>query len=274
MDSGEYYDVTFSDYQKYWSENHFHYGIWNDDTLTHEESLVNTVKEVTEKLDLHEGDIVLDAGCGVGGSSRYINEYFGVKTVGITLSKKHLRTAKELVKTSKYPSLMEFHLMDFTQTNFPNNAFTKIFAVESVCHAPNKSKFITEANRLLTKGGKLVVSDFFLAKQQLSLEEESIFQEWLKGWHLPNLSHIEDFKQDLISSGFTIVEDEDKTDKIIKSSQNLFEGSSKGKKYYYVLAKLRLISLLRYSSYISGIQQKKCVDKGIWKYRIITAEKL
>jgi hypothetical protein len=46
-----------------------HYGIWDASTQTHNEALLNTNRFLADKAGITSGEQVLDAGCGLGGSS-------------------------------------------------------------------------------------------------------------------------------------------------------------------------------------------------------------
>ena len=69
--TSKYYDDLLKWYKRY-SPEHMHIGFWDENTQTHEESLLNTVVTVANLLDIDASDRVLDAGCGIGGASRYI----------------------------------------------------------------------------------------------------------------------------------------------------------------------------------------------------------
>ena len=84
----QYFDKTFPIYKKYWYRNSesyaLHYGFWEKDTKTFNESLINTNKFLANKLNIKSTDTVLDAGCGVAGSSIWIAKNFQAKVIGIT----------------------------------------------------------------------------------------------------------------------------------------------------------------------------------------------
>jgi len=271
--SERYYNETYDDYALNWSKDHLHYGFWYEDTVSHEESLVNTIKEVIHYLALRPGERFLDAGCGVGGTCRYIVENIGIKTVGITLSKRLFDTAKVLSKNTVNRSLLEIHLKDFNDTGFEDAAFDKILGLESICHARDKSIFAKEAHRLLKKGGRLVVADSFQVREDLDEEEERMYEQVLEGWAIPNKTGVDQFRKVLETGGFTTIQCIDKTPLINKSSLFMYRGSESVLPLLFTrFIKKKLPRSIMLNN-IAGSRQKTCLDLGIWGYKIFIAEK-
>lgn len=270
--SSKYYDELYSDYKKNWSRDHLHYGFWDKGIKTHEESLVNTVKTVMNNLDIQKGDKILDAGCGVGGASRYVLDNYDASVIGITYSELLLKNA---IKYSECydPSKIEFHFMDYTNTDFENESFDKIFALESVCYAHDKHDFIKEANRLLKPGGKLVVADGFLLRKDLNEHESKIYAEFLRGWELTNLAHVDYFSKGLEKYGFENIDFIDKTIQAKKSSEYMYKNTPIIMVLCYVLSKMNLVKRNYYEHVVSAVRQKECIERGIWGYAMFVASK-
>lgn len=102
---------------------------------------------------------ILDVGCGIGGTSRYLAKKFGndTKVIGITLSDKQQKRATLLAQQQNIPN-SEFIVMDALNMKFPDNSFDYVWACESGEHMPDKKKYIEEMTRVLKPGGKIVVA--------------------------------------------------------------------------------------------------------------------
>lgn len=102
---------------------------------------------------------VLDVGCGVGGTSRYLAKNIGpkAKVTGITLSPNQVKRAKELAKEQNVPN-SDFCVMNALEMEFPDNSFDIVWACESGEHMPDKKKYIGEMMRVLKPGGKFVMA--------------------------------------------------------------------------------------------------------------------
>lgn len=268
-----YYDETYKSYMIGWSSDHFHMGIWDHRTNNHKESLVNTVEEISKYLKISEDDIVLDAGCGVGGSSIYLASKYSCEVIGIANSMPLIIAANE--KLSNLPDLnnVTFHYMDFNHMSFGDATFTVIFGLESVSHSDDKMQFTKEAFKLLKPGGRLLISDGFLSRHNLDSSEERMYREFINGWAIPNLKTSEEFQDIFTKIGFTNVEYSEKTESVLKSVERMHRNARFSRYIYLVLNKLRLVPRNRYRSAKSAFLLKKCVSQKIVEYGFLYGEK-
>ncbi len=272
--SMQYYEDNYEDYIQGWSKDHIHYGFWFDDTKTHEESLLNHTKEVMKHLDIQPGNRVLDAGCGSGGSSRYIVEHYGVETIGVMLSPTLLGAANELSRTTPNNHLLSFYLKDYTDSGFDNESFDRIFSIESVCQEPNKEKFISEAYRLLRKGGRLVVADFFLLRDDLNEKEFRSYREWCDGWFIPELSIKDAFGRMLVNAGFSNIEYHDKTKLLRKSGKMMHDDARERLSEIYQRHSRGELPKSRLAHVVATCRQWDCIEWGIWGFGMFVADKI
>src|ERR1700675_4128218 len=85
----EYYKDTENAYKDSWDLNNshaIHYGYWDDKVKSFPQSLLRMNEVMMEAAAIKQSDMVLDAGCGVGGSSIFLASASGSKVTGITLS--------------------------------------------------------------------------------------------------------------------------------------------------------------------------------------------
>ncbi len=271
-DIGNYYNTTQVHYEQWWDLNKsfsLHYGIWEEDTKNFKEALANTNKVLMELAEINSSSKVLDAGCGVGGAAVFINEQNGARVTGITLSQKQLDSANKLVKEKGLIDMVNFKLMDYTQTSFPDESFDVIWACESVCHSPEPKKFITEAHRLLRKGGRLVICDFFKTSED-QIDKNDWLQKWCNTWAVTKLTTSAHFKKDMEESGFKNIKVLDYTSKIQKSAKRMYYASLMAvmPSEIYKLINPRVSKFAR-NHYKCGLYQYKALKADLWKYKII-----
>ena len=102
---------------------------------------------------------VLDVGCGIGGTSRYLAKKLGDASLvtGITLSPEQVKRATALAE-ERGLSNAKFQVTDALAMDFPDNSFDMVWACESGEHMPDKKKYIEEMARVLKPGGVMVVA--------------------------------------------------------------------------------------------------------------------
>lgn len=271
-----YYDENQVLYNLLWMNREnfsMHYGFWDSNTKKLNEALLNENGVVAEKLNIRDSDTILDAGCGVGGTGIWLAKNYGVNVTGITLSEKQVKLAKRNAVNKKVGHLVKFYAKDFTNTGFPDNSFAKIIGIESICYAERKEDFIKEAFRLLEPGGRLVVCDGFLNRDDLDETEQEIVDDGLHGWAIPNLSTVSEFKENLRKAGFKDIEFVDKTKEIKPSSERIYIRGILGYPIIKILNLIQLTSETQVNHAIACVRQYKIIDDGIVIYGIFSAQK-
>lgn len=275
-DVAEYYDTTQVHYESWWNLKKnlsLHYGIWDETTKDFNESLVNTNKTLLKKSGITGNDKVLDAGCGVGGAAFFVHASTGATVTGISLSTKQVKLAKSTAIEKGVTDSVDFKIMDFTKTDFPDETFDVVWACESVCHAVDKKDFIKEAYRVLKKGGRLIMSDFFKAKADQEDKNDWI-NKWGDTWGVPNFATTALFEQGVKESGFQSVEILDYTDKIQKSAKRLYYTSLLGvvpSELYNLFNPS--VSRFAKTHYKCGYYQYKGLQEKLWTYNVVFAVK-
>jgi cyclopropane fatty-acyl-phospholipid synthase-like methyltransferase len=223
--------------------------------------------------EIKESDRVLDAGCGVGGAAMFLYETRNVKVTGISLSQKQIDYANKFEQQKGIQNKVDFQLMDYSATSFPDESFDIIWACESVSSAQNKALFIKEAYRLLKIGGKLVLSDFFLTADNQSDRHEWI-RKWKNTWGISNFVTSNSFATNLKHSGFINTQIIDYTSKIKRSARRMYRMSILGflpSEFYNILHPN--VSRFAKTHYKCGYYQQKALKENLWKYNIIVSVK-
>ena len=275
-DVEQYYDLSQTHYKRVWDlqrSRSLHYGYWDSTTKNFHEALLNINKILSAKAEIKKQHKVLDAGCGIGGSSLWLAKNIGCNVTGISLSAKQVQTANNLALAENLQSLAVFEQQDFTATHYEAESFDVIWAIESVCHASDKSKFINEAYRLLKKGGRLILADFFKQKN-LSEKDAALIKQWANGWAIDDFAIIENFTEQLKNAGFHHTNIEDATSKIIPSAKRLYRA------YFPGFVGGVLYKLFNPKPTIYGKKnidtaylQYKALKQNLWTYNIVLTEK-
>lgn len=201
-------------YKYFWYSSRslaLHYGFWNKETKSHDESLLNQYLSVIDSAHISKGMKVLDAGCGVGGGSIYITKNTEAEVVGISISQEQVLQARENANKIGLDRVVQFLVEDYTQTTFPNNYFDVVYAIESVCYAYPKRDFLKESYRLLKPGGVLVISDGYCQRKPRNMEEKLLISKFCSGWRLKELIIFDEMSLMIKKVNFRQIVVEDKT---------------------------------------------------------------
>lgn len=275
-DIAAYYDVSEDHYMYFWDLNQshsLHYGYWDMSTKTFRQALANINHVLAERAGIAAGHAVLDAGCGVGGSSVWLAKNKNAAVTGITLSKKQAARANAFSKSLGLEKIAVFEVQDYTNTSFDSESFDVVWAIESVCHAANKEDFIKEAYRLLKPGGQLILADFFIVQEGDAKAQREI-DAWGHGWAVPFFEKKERFEKMLLQAGFESAEMVDSTENIRRSAIRLYYAFFPG----WLLSKLynlfnRNTTEFSKRNVYTAYYQYKTLKKGLWKYYIVQAKK-
>lgn len=181
----KFYEIYHKLYLDIWGNYDnlaLHMGYFEDDEkeISHEESLLKMNEIVSDTAKLQKGDLVLDAGCGVGGSSIWWAQNRGCKVKGVSLVDNEIFLAKKFSAAKKIDSMVTFETMDITDLKFDKESFDVVIAIESFCYALDKNNFLKEAFRVLKKGGRLVISDYFSRDGYISTDENNVLTKVCK----------------------------------------------------------------------------------------------
>ncbi|KAL8676624.1 MAG: hypothetical protein Q9186_006872 [Xanthomendoza sp. 1 TL-2023] len=182
-----HYELASEYYYTLWGE-HIHHGYFRAPSDTKERAQLRLIELLIERSQLETGSTVLDVGCGIGGTSRYLARNHDCKVTGITISGKQVEMAIKLTCDSgintNSPMATDFtnpgsgsalfHEVDAeTMTDFfpGEGAFDCVWISEALSHLPDKALFFRNAFKVLKshpehteQPGKLVVADWFKAE--------------------------------------------------------------------------------------------------------------
>jgi SAM-dependent methyltransferase len=145
---------------------HVHWGDYADPATTDDstEGLMAAAEALTARLvsaaEVKNGQRVLDAGCGFGGTTSYLNEHYSdMDLTGLNIDARQLVHAAEWV-IARPGNRVQFIEGDACAMPLPDQTFDAVLAVECIFHFPSRRRFFREARRVLKQGGRLVLSDF------------------------------------------------------------------------------------------------------------------
>ncbi len=276
VDTAKHYDDCYWDYRVAWFNNEnlaLHYGYWDENTKSHSQALLNKNRVLFEISGIGMDDVVLDAGCGIGGSAIWLAKNHGNKVTGITVSGAQVRLARRNARRHGVERLVDFEVADFCHTPFADESFDVVWAIESTCYAVDKRSFFHEAHRLLRPGGTLIVCDGYAARREFNAKEWKAVMACLNGWAVPNLSTIDEFKACMGESGFRDIEIYEATENTIPSSRRMYLTAVFTYPLQKMLELVRLRTKAQTANFNVAIAQYQVFRDGMVNYCIFKAKK-
>ena len=272
-----YYRECHADYRVVWRLERnlsIHFGYFDEDCQEHASALANMNRAMLRRTSISPSDRVLDAGCGVGGSSFWIAEQTGAKVTGVNIQPMQLELAQTECSRRALADRVSFEERDYCATGLDPESFDVVWALESVCHCDDKRSFLAEAFRLLRPGGRLIVGDFIGFREDLSAAQKRSMKIWLDGWAIPYLAGFDDFQRWIAQAGFAHVRADNITPNVLRSSRRLFKASLLALPFSDFATLMGWRSPVQTANVRASFHQYKTIRAGYWGYAIYSAVKL
>ncbi len=117
--------------------------------------------EIAHLAQIHPHHNVLDVGCGLGGSARYISNEFGCSVVGIDLTDEYIDVANKLTEFVNLTDKVSFKQASALELPFPSENFDIVWTEHTQMNIADKEQFYGEIGRVLKPKGRLVFHDVF-----------------------------------------------------------------------------------------------------------------
>ena len=277
QDIPPYYEQSHTHYVQHWQLNRhwvMHYGLWWPETRQFGEALINTHRLMQAWAKVQAGEQVLDAGCGIGGSALWLAQATACEVTGLSLSERQIEQARALALAHCQAEAVTFEVGDFCDTRLADASFDVVWAIESVCHAMDKTAFLQEAHRLLRPGGRLVLCDFFRSSQPATAAGARVLRQWLDAWAIDSLTTQGCFLQSAREVGFIDLHARDLTEAITPSAWRLYRRFQLGFPVQKVYEWLSDPTIVQRRSVRSARWQWEALQAGLWHYALIAGKKV
>ncbi len=151
---------------------------------------------------------VLDLGCGVGGTIRYLQRSYPAEYTGITISETQVKIGREFGTRLEHADFLD------PQWYARQEVFQLIYAIESVQHNPDHNRLLENLRMITEKGACFLVIDDFLHPADSGSRlgsnrkdsDERLVERFKKSWHAFGFTPIADLKEVCAANGFKLEE--------------------------------------------------------------------
>ena len=175
------------------------YRLYLDETMTYscayfrdgndslEAAQQHKYEHICRKLQLREGETLLDIGCGWGGMLIYATKHYGTKGIGYTLSREQAEYSRQLIKEMGLEKNVEIVLDDYRHIAGQFDKFVSIGMFEHVGkgHIPT---FMKQVKTLLKPGGVGLLHT--IGKERKTPTDGWTMKYIFPGGYIPVLDHV------------------------------------------------------------------------------------
>ncbi|XP_050122667.1 tocopherol O-methyltransferase, chloroplastic-like [Malus sylvestris] len=221
----ELYDESSGLWENIWGD-HMHHGYYDPDADVsvsipdHRAAQIRMIDEVLRFAGISEEPPtrlpknLVDVGCGIGGSSRYLASKYGANAKGITLSPVQAERANALAAAQGLANQASFQVADALDQPFPDGEFDLVWSMESGEHMLDKAKFVNELVRVAAPGATIIIvtwchRDLGASEKTLKPDEKNLLDRICNSFYLPAWCSTADYLKLLESHSLEDIKAED-----------------------------------------------------------------
>ena len=164
----------------------------------------HAVEKLAPQADHH----VLDVGCGIGGTARFIADQIGCRVTGIDLTPEYIEVAQALTMRTGLADKVTFHTASALDMPFEDAAFDAAITIHVAMNIADRPGLYGEIARVMKSGARFCVYDVM----KKSGEDITYPVPWAESSDTSHLTTPDEMQALLGGAGFDVIEVEDKTD--------------------------------------------------------------
>lgn len=171
---------------------------------------------LAQKAGIKKDDAVLDLCSALGGGLRFLVKNFGVQGFGLDGTEQMVNEARRRAADEKVADRIEFRLGDVQEIPWPGETFDVVWGEDAWCYVADKERLVSEAVRVLKKGGMLAFSDWIEGSRGLTDAETKRICANSLGMTFPNMESQKGYERLIAKHGLQLVSSEDLNDHFIE----------------------------------------------------------
>jgi sarcosine/dimethylglycine N-methyltransferase len=175
--------------------------------------------QLVDLIEMTRDDEVLDAGSGIGGTSRFVAEKCQCRVSAVDLTEEYCDTARWLNRLVALGDRISVRRADVTDLPFADATFQVVFSQHVQMNVADKARLYQEARRVLAGGGRLAMWDITSG----GLADPNYPLPWADQPDLTHLATPNQLRSVVESAGFVVEHWNDLTD-LAASTMQIFLG--------------------------------------------------
>lgn len=226
--------------------------------------------KILKIIEREEISLVVDLGCGTGGSISYLNSLHPSTYHGITISSVQAEIAEYLTEKPNITVICGSYLDQKSYSDIQGKTGKRLFfAIESYLHCQDREKFF-DILSLQTKQGDIlvIVDDFKISEDSIGKKDLRDINDFTLGWHAAELQSLKEVLTLSKTKGFTIKEN-------IELTQWLDINRPRDYLIAFFVPLLRMLKLKNswWQNLLGGNALRKGLTNGWLSYRFLVWER-
>jgi len=218
----EYYNSDDADnfYAEVWGGEDIHVGLYESADEPIKPASRRTVDHMADRLgDIKADDVILDVGAGYGGAARRLVERFGCKVICLNLSEAENERNRAMNRKAGVDDRIDVIDGSFEDIPLDDASVDHVWSQDAFLHSGNREKALSEVDRVLKPGGRIVFTDPMRADDC----PEGVLDPILARIHLPDLGSPGFYMQQAKTLGWRDLGFEDMTEQLIRHYTRVLE---------------------------------------------------
>jgi cyclopropane fatty-acyl-phospholipid synthase-like methyltransferase len=269
------YDELLKTYKREWEQRghrSLHFGYYDEEHTEPGQASMNTMRVLSEALDIDGDDRILNIGCGAGEDSVWNARAYGAEVVGVNISETQLELARENAREHDVAELTTFANDDFHElSTVDDGSVDVVWGLEAISHSPDVSDVLDQARRVLRPGGRIGITDMFTRSLNLSSTDSERIQTVNESLGV-RVGNIDDFREALEAAGFENIRVRDLTEGVEESAEQRYRFARMAHPGYRLLGAIGRASETQIDALEGNAAIYRLVRDGTLGYYLITAD--
>jgi cyclopropane fatty-acyl-phospholipid synthase-like methyltransferase len=138
---------------------------------------------LADAAGISSDDVVLDLGCGLGGSARLLAHRYRCRVDGIDISRQRVREGNRLTALVGMTPLVHLKRADMLRVRVPASGYDVLWGQGAWDHVVDKARFVSRWRAALRPRGRIALEDVYLKRPPRTAAECRLVDGLERDWH-------------------------------------------------------------------------------------------